>query len=308
MLKKLILIAALCGSAFAAPECNFTFTLDNTHTSVQFNNQTHGCYFWAVNYFSSGFSALSLTFEGAPNGINSSTPGTFVQFTGFPVSVVGDNAQAGVGVNSWVRVRLASSTGTGTITGQITGVPLGGTNVVAMGQAGSSTGPPLPIRVDILGALLPSGQSYTPTDATANTEFVQNANNGGLSAPAFYNTFPYKFAGATWYRDFACNLSAPITFSAASGTLQIVGLTATQIIYVCHVSLASDTATNITLIHGTGTNCGTPTAFSGAYNGVKTLALDFGPEAALRTLASEEFCISSSATATIGGIVSYAKY
>lgn len=299
MLKKLILAIAFSSAAFAA-QCNFTFSLDNAHTSFTFNNQTFGCYFWNVNYFTAGFSAVSVTFEYAPNGINSSTPGAFSTFTPWPLGLTGDNTQGSTGFGSWVRIRLVSSTGTGTITGQIIGASLGGTNVIINGATG------LPIKTDIFGNLLPAEKSTALADGISNTEVVPGI--GPTSDASFNQVLPYSFNGTTWDRNFVCPLSAPITFVAASGTLQIVGLTASQIIRVCHVSLASDTTTNITLIHGTGTNCATPTNFTGAYNGIKTLALDFGPEAALRTLASEEFCISSSAAATIGGVVSYAKF
>jgi hypothetical protein len=308
LLKYGSLILGLSAYGYAA-ECNFTFNLDDTHTAVIFNNQTHGCYFWAVNYFTSGYSAVSVTFELAPNGINSSVPGTFTTFTGFPVALTGDQAQGAVGLSSWVRIRKVSSTGSGTISGQIVGAPLGGTDVIAMGTAGSSVGPPLPIRVDILGALLPSGNNFTAANGASLTQWVPSSNNGGITQPSFYNSFPYSYNGSTMDLNYVCPLSAPITFTAASGTLQIVGLTASQIIRVCHVSLASDTTTNITLSYGTGSNCGTGnTALTGAYNGIKTLALDFGPEAALRTASANAFCVGSSAAATIGGVVSYAKF
>lgn len=310
MLKKLTLFLSLTVGAFAVPECNFTFTLDNLHSSVVFNNQTHGCYFYAVNYFTSGFTAISLTYESAPNGVNSSTPGTWVAFSGFPVSATGDNAQAAIGVSSWTRIRLVSFSGTGLITGQITGVPLGGTNTIAMGQAGSSTGPPLPIRIDLLGSLLPSGSNFaaTPT-GNSLTQYTPKVNDGAGGVASFNQSYPYVYNGSTMDLQYVCPSSAPITFAAASGTLQLVGLTAGQIIRVCHISLASDTATNITFSYGTGSNCGTGNvAITGAYNGVKTLALDFGPSAALRTIAANAFCITSSVSATIGGVISYAKF
>lgn len=310
MLKKLSLLLALTLPVFAAPECNFTFTLDATHTVVQFNNQTHSCYFWAVNYFTSGFTAISLTYESAPNGINSSTPGTFTAFSGFPVSATGDNAQAAIGLNAWTRIRLASFSGTGTITGIIQGVPLGGTNTTVQGTAGSSTGPPLPIRVDLLGSILPSGSNFaaTPT-GNSLTQYTPKVNDGAGGVASFNQSFPYAYNGSTMDLQYVCPLSAPITYSSASGIVQLVGLTASQIIRVCHISLSSDTATNIKFLYGTGSNCGTGgTDITGLYNGVKTLALDFGPGAALRTIASNAFCISSSASATLGGVVSYAKF
>lgn len=295
----------------AQSQCKYTFSLDNTHTSVLFNNQTLGCTAWTVIYFSSGFSALSLTVETAPNGINSSVPGTFTAMTGFPVSVVGDNGLSSVSLASWVRVRLASSTGTGQIIGQVYGTVggFGAISTIAQGTVGSDFGQAHPFRIDLFGDILTSGGNISGADGLSNTQSGPNVGNGGLAAPAYYSIFPYSFNGSTWDRNFVCPLSAPITFSAASGTLQIVGLSASKIIRVCHVSLSSTVATDITLVYGTGSNCGSgTTSLTGAYKGVTTLALDFGPEAALRTASANEFCITSSAVATVGGVVSYAQF
>jgi hypothetical protein len=119
--------------------------------------------------------------------------------------------------------------------------------------------------------------------------------------------YPYKFNGATWDRDFVCTLSAPITFSAASGSVQIVGLSGSTVIRVCHLSISANTATNFTIQYGTGSACGTgTTALSGAYNNVTTLALDLN--GTLRAPAGQAVCINSSGTITAGGIVTYAQF
>ena len=52
---------------------------------------------------------------------------------------------------------------------------------------------------------------------------------------------------------------------------------------------------------GTGTN-----PLSGAYNNVTSIALDFG--GTLRTPASQAACLSSSASITGGGTVTYAQF
>ena len=105
-----------------------------------------------------------------------------------------------------------------------------------------------------------------------------------------------------------CDSSAVITFTAASGSVQIVALTASQIVYVCSIVLSSDTVTNITLNYGTGSACGTgTTALSGAFNSVLALSMSF-PDGSLRTAASNAFCVNSSVAATIGGVMTYAKF
>lgn len=152
-----------------------------------------------------------------------------------------------------------------------------------------------------------------PGATTAQADAATNSPVQPTATPSFTATkqpvYPYKFNGATWDRDFNCPNSAPITFSAASGTLEIVALTSLQTIRICHISLSSTVATNITLVYGTGTNCGTgTTSLSGAYQQVTSMALDFGATGALRPAVSNAFCVTSSVSATVGGLVTYAKF
>lgn len=149
-----------------------------------------------------------------------------------------------------------------------------------------------------------------PVAATAQTDGATNTPSvptGTAAAPETVPTYPYKFNGATWDRDFVCPLSAPITFTAASGSLQIVAASGSTIIRICHVSISTSVATNITLQYGTGSNCGSGTnPLTGAYNNVTSIALDlFGT---LRTPASQALCIVSSASVTAGGVVTYAQF
>ena len=150
----------------------------------------------------------------------------------------------------------------------------------------------------------PTNASSAAADGVSNTTSTPTDSASVILYP---RVEPMKFNGATWDRDFVCPLSAPITFSAASGSLQIVGLVSGQIIRVCHLSISSSAATNFTIQYGTGSNCGSGTnALSGAYNNVTTLALDLN--GTLRTPASQELCINSSASITAGGLVTYAQF
>ena len=151
----------------------------------------------------------------------------------------------------------------------------------------------------------PTGAATAQTDGATNSPTVPTV-GAGPSAETV-PSYPYKFNGATWDRDFVCPLSAPITYTAASGSLQIVAASGSTIIRVCHVSISTSVATNITLQYGTGSNCGTGTnPLTGAYNNVTSIALDlFGT---LRTPASQALCIVSSASVTAGGVVTYAQF
>lgn len=115
--------------AFANADCDGSFTLDATHLTVQFNNQSRACYNWQLSYFSSGFSAVSVQFESAPNGSNSNVPGAWSAFSGIlsgvnPSTATTQATATFAGSFPWVRVRLVSSTGTGLITGRMLGAQL----------------------------------------------------------------------------------------------------------------------------------------------------------------------------------------
>ncbi|MBF6570524.1 MAG: hypothetical protein IVW54_16780 [Candidatus Binataceae bacterium] len=140
-------------------------------------------------------------------------------------------------------------------------------------------------------------QTNSPVQPTATPSFT------AIKQP----TYPFKFNGATWDRDFTCPLSAPITFTAASGSLQIVAASGATIVRICHISISSSAASNWTIQYGTGANCGTGTAaLTGAYNNVTTFALDFA--GTLRTPASQALCLNSSVAVTAGGVVTYAQF
>jgi len=161
-----------------------------------------------------------------------------------------------------------------------------------------------PVTGTVTATTVPPGTATAQADGATNTPAVPTVTAGVAETVPSY---PYKFNGATWDRDFVCTLSAPITFSAASGSVQIVALASSQIIRVCHLSISSSAATNFTIQYGTGSACGTGTnSLSGAYNNVTTLALDFA--GTLRTPASQALCIVSSASVTAGGVVTYALF
>lgn len=249
-------------------------------------------------------------FPGASAGPGSGCVGTIAT----PCVVVGPGATAAAVVGSPVRIAGSDGTNTRNLITDTTG------RAMAVGAAADGVavaGNPLlmggfdgtnaqSVSTDTSGQVIPSNASSAGADGVSNTVATQT---GAAAAVLYPRPMPVRFNGSTWDREYSCNSQAVITFTAASGSLEIVSLTASQVIRICHVSLSSSAATNITLQYGTGSNCGTgTTAISGAYNNVVTLAINFMPEAAPRTAASNAFCVVSSATATIGGMVVYAKY
>lgn len=146
-------------------DCTVNFNLNAAGlTSAAIDNTQTGCYHWQIAYNSRGFSVLSLAVESAPN--LGGTPGTWVTFAGAtilsgvnPNTAITEASTEFQGYNPFVRVRLVSATGTGTVNGTLYGCrqpgcaqasgassgttsdvnikQVGGTNVVTGGEAGA---------------------------------------------------------------------------------------------------------------------------------------------------------------------------
>lgn len=111
-----------------APDCviDFSFTAaGQTQGAAGCGNNTAGVVQWTLWYKSTGFSALSLRVESAPDV--SGSPGTWVAYAGTiasgvnPNTAITNNQTTFTGFEPWVRVILTSKTGTGTVTGQLYG-------------------------------------------------------------------------------------------------------------------------------------------------------------------------------------------
>lgn len=92
-----------------------------------FDNRTLGCNTWAIDYNNFGFTVLSLVVQTAPNATGN-IPGawsTFTAVTGINPNTATTQAVSTFGGTTsyfpWIRVRLASVTGTGSITGVLYG-------------------------------------------------------------------------------------------------------------------------------------------------------------------------------------------
>lgn len=126
-MRYCLMMFALSAGLFAA-DCDVVFSFTAAGQSVVFNNKGKACANYQVSYFSSGFSAVSLQFESAPDA--GTTPGTWVAFAGTtltganPMTATTQQTATFSGVYPWVRVRLVSKTGTGQITGRMLGIQL----------------------------------------------------------------------------------------------------------------------------------------------------------------------------------------
>jgi hypothetical protein len=141
-------------------------------------------------------------------------------------------------------------------------------------------------------------------DGASNTEPLPTASAAAVNQ----RTFAMKFNSSTWDRDFVCTNQAVFNLST-SGNHQIIALSGSTVIRICHVSFSTTAAEDIKFTSGTGADCVTGTAdVTGLYKSVQSLAFDFQPTAALRGPASAAICLNQSANQVLGGIVVYAQF
>lgn len=160
------------------------------------------------------------------------------------------------------------------------------------------------LAVSDLGILL-LGLRSDAVDGVANSEAGRLMSTTGRFYPS---TFPHLFNGTTWDRSFICSQSVPIS-TAGAGTTQIIALSGTTVIRICHISLSWDAAVDFRIVQGTGANCGTGTAnMTADYQNTTALALDFVPESSLRSAAGNAVCITQGGAGNSGGVVSYAQF
>lgn len=158
MLKKLLFaltllcIPALAQTTKVAPDCviNFSFTATGSTSNSTCGNNTLGISNWIVAYGSTGYSAVSLVVQSAPDV--SGAPGSWVTFAGTVYTSTQYPGSSGVNPNTaitsantgfagyfpWMRVTLSSVTGTGKVSGSLYGF-LNSTLAKAGGGGGGST-------------------------------------------------------------------------------------------------------------------------------------------------------------------------
>jgi hypothetical protein len=157
----------------------------------------------------------------------------------------------------------------------------------------------------------------TGADAVANTlvgYFAASADGTGL----LMATAPHVYNGSTWdrMRSDPCQVNAKVYLPVSlTANTKIVTGTASKKIYVCSINLVVAAATNVALVEGTGSTCGTNTAgmaggataatgWNFAANGGLTQGNGWASIAAQAT-AADDLCIFVSAANQTSGTIVY---
>lgn len=108
------------GTAPAAPNCGpFNVTLTSATNTYAIPNAYAACSYWTLATVVNGFSAVSVELQDAPD--SSGSPGSFVTFAGTvitgsnPTTATTQSQATFYGFYPWLRVKVNSLTGTGTI-------------------------------------------------------------------------------------------------------------------------------------------------------------------------------------------------
>ncbi len=282
-----------------------------TSPNAGLDNRTTGCTTWNLAFSVSGFSSVTVALQSAPD--NNGVAGTWVTYAGStiistaphasnPITTATEDFVWLVGYNPWVRVILTAATGTGTVNGGAFGwtIPSAGAsstatqNVVIVGPLGQA------LMAASIPVVIASNQSAVPIAGAAAAGAVPSGNpvpeglidgSGNMIIPEY------------------CTKKAAFT-NPTTGSNQLVAVSGSTTIRVCHISFSGDTLTTAQLVTGTGAACTTPTAetgiFGGAGGGLFGLFEDWGANP-LITTAAKTLCLSLSAGFTGGGVVIYSQ-
>jgi hypothetical protein len=160
-------------------------------------------------------------------------------------------------------------------------------------------------------AITGSGGTVSVTIAGYKGIFVFPASvQGGAvtGAPPSTNPIPQGVidgSGNLYIPDY-CTKKATFQFTAATGNIQVIPVSASTTARICHLSFSADTVTNLKVVSGTGATCTSSADETGTYQQVLGFAFDWttGP---LPTTAAKTICLNSSATVTGGGTVIYSQ-
>ncbi len=253
-MRKFLLGILLALPLAAQVPCQINGQFTATGQSAVFDNRRLGCYVWVVSYNSTGFSALSVQLEEAPD--NSGVPGSWAAFTGTAVyngvnPSTNTNA-ATIGINSnaaWVRFNFTSKMGSGAITYQVWGANSASNTASLL----SNYSPTAFVSVQNVGTDSICGKGADGTlflDGSLKTVTVVTGVDIALPAAGTWTTMGGGGTGASG------------TFTAVGGNLTTVTI----------VSAGNSYTSNPTFVPSSGSIGTSTTAFSGCANSVNGTA------------------------------------
>jgi hypothetical protein len=322
------------------PDCLQYFDFTNNGSSPAFDNRFIGCKTWYVAYTNTGFPALTLTFEDAPDA--SGAPGAWVAFAGTVVEGMNPNValtQASTvlyGYYPWQRITLSGATaGAGRrIQGTFYGyrqVPVATVIIppITLGTVNQGTPNTNANRWPFYLSDGSAAQGIVTnplfnrlSDGTNAQGVVANPLFGRLSDgtnaqgvqanPLFTRlsdgTNPFGTSANPLFSSATpiCTSKAIVALTGAGAT-QIIAAVGGKTIRVCHLSLSSESPVNVQVVEGTGASCATgPANVTGLYRSVLGMALDFNVSP-LTGSASQALCISLGTAVNVGGVLTYAQ-
>lgn len=321
-MHRLIAILFLCLPAFSQtfvavrPDCQifFHFTAANQTQPLSPNagldNRTTGCTAWSFSANSEGFTAFSVELQSAPNTA-SNVAGTWVTFLNQNV-IAGANPIVGAstgavgfayvtGYNPWVRVKLLSKTGTGSVDGVAFGwsIPSAGTSSSASTDVVITSPIGQQVMADSVSVAVASDQSALKVGGSAAVGSAPSGNpvpQGQVDGGGNIITPDYCTKVATFA-------------TSGSGNTQLVAVSGSTTIRVCHIDWSGDTQTVAKLVVGTGSTCTSSAdatgVFTGAGGGGFGFAMDYASP--LITTAAKTLCLNLSVGSTGGGTIIYSQ-
>lgn len=321
---KRILLGILLALPIAAQ--NFTVQQPNCQIFVHFttlnqtaptspntglDNRTTGCTTWNMAISVSAFTSVTVALESAPD--NAGVPGTWVTYASStiisaaphnnnPITTGTEDFVWLVGYQPWVRVKLTAVTGAGTVNGGAFGwnIPSAGAsatasqNVVIVGPLGQAT----------MAASIPVVIASNQTAVTVGGGAASGATPTGNPVPQAL----VDGSGNIIIPDY-CTKKATFATSG-SGNTQLVAVSGSTTIRVCHVSWSGDTITTVKLVTGTGSTCTSSAdetgTYSGAGGGVFGFAFDWGANP-LITTSAKTLCLNLGSASTGGGTIIYSQ-
>ena len=309
-MKKLLFLLLLPLAAFAqntkiVPACAIPFSFTTTGTTTNLTcgapngkQNGNGVSFWILDYYSTGFSGLSLVVQSAPD--NAGAPGSWGTFGGTVLTSSQLPGSTGINPNTattsaftgfagyfpWMRVELASITGTGRVSGTLYGYyesPFAGA-----GGGGSGCTSPCPVEGTAASGSAPVGPPVLVGGSDGTDVRTLKTDSSGQLKVVSSST-------AT------SNTTVAVT---SSGLTQILAASGSTVITVYHISVGFASGVNFQLESGTGSNCGTSTAaVTGVYQAVAGIALDVP----FSLPAGTALCINLGSSVTGGGLLIYSQ-